>query len=40
MAKTKKQPVKSKVIDKPDSVQHVKVEKKENPYAHTKIHKS
>jgi|TARA_Y100001938_G_C8004816_1_gene386736 hypothetical protein len=39
MAKKKKSPVTTKVVDKPDTVQHVKVEKKENPYAHTKIKK-
>jgi|TARA_B100000900_G_C20033702_1_gene495033 hypothetical protein len=39
MAKKKKNPVTTETISKPDSVQHVKVEKKENPYAHTKIKK-
>lgn len=38
MAK-KKQKTVTKTIEKPDSVQKVVVEKKENPYAHTRIHK-
>ena len=38
MAK-KKQKTVTNTIDKHDSVQTVVVKKKENPYAHTRIHK-
>jgi|TARA_B100001093_G_C26440334_1_gene847813 hypothetical protein len=33
MAKKKKEPLKTKVIDKADSVQYVKCEPRVNPYA-------